>query len=159
MRISSSRDRTIRWRREQLLAEATAPAPSPSHRHREARAGDARTLAVIFAKLEEQHTAAAQAKAAAKAAAEEVNARFEEFWSLYPRKVGKIAARKAWAKAVRLAGHAAVIEGLRAQSAELAGREPQFCPHPATWLNRGSWADEPEASYFQGSFFDDEPPE
>lgn len=62
------------------------------------------------------------------------------FWKPYPRKVGKDAARKAWAQAVKRAPPETII-------AALAGYrwpdDPQFIPHPATWLNQGRWSDEP----------------
>jgi hypothetical protein len=67
---------------------------------------------------------------------------FAIFWAAYPRKVGKIAAEKAFAKAARAAGNPeAVLAGLaRATFAA----DPQYVPHPATWLNQGRWADEPD---------------
>lgn len=67
---------------------------------------------------------------------------FEEFWRTYPRKVGKPQARKAWSK---LNGHReAVVPGLVPWARYWSERaEPQFIPHPATWLNREGWNDEP----------------
>ncbi len=61
--------------------------------------------------------------------------RFTEFWTLYPRKVGKAEAEKRWAKmsvtsrviAIAAAGHLATYA--RAQGAEL-----RFIPHPATFI-------------------------
>jgi hypothetical protein len=70
---------------------------------------------------------------------------FEEFWSAYPRKDGKAAARKAWPKASkrlepeRLAAAARYWTGLW----ERAGLTKQFIPHAATWLNGERWDDEP----------------
>lgn len=72
---------------------------------------------------------------------------FEDFWSAYPRKDGKAAARKAWPKAVkrleapRLVAAARYWAGLWAK----AGVERQFIPHPATWLNGDRWNDQPPA--------------
>ena len=73
---------------------------------------------------------------------------FAEFWSAWPRKVGKAQAEKAWAKL-----HpsddlvAAILRAIAAQS-----RSPQwlkdggqFIPHPATWLNGKRWEDETDA--------------
>jgi hypothetical protein len=70
---------------------------------------------------------------------------FGEFWSAYPRKVGKDAAAKAFAKrkpdAALLAAMLAAIEAQR--SAEQWRRDGgQYIPHPATWLNQGRWQDE-----------------
>lgn len=64
------------------------------------------------------------------------------FWQTYPRKVGKAAAEKAFAKAVKAAGSAeAVLAGLERASFPA---DRQYVPHPTTWLNQGRWADEPE---------------
>jgi hypothetical protein len=70
---------------------------------------------------------------------------FDEFWSAYPRKVGKDAARKAFAKrkadASLLASMVSAIasQGLRARCER---GEEQYVPHPSTWLNEGRWQDE-----------------
>lgn len=69
---------------------------------------------------------------------------FDEFWSVYPRKVGKDAARKAWQSAVKREDPRVIANG-----AWRYGNDPnlptdkQYIPHPATWLNAGRWADEP----------------
>jgi hypothetical protein len=71
---------------------------------------------------------------------------FAEFWAAYPNKVGKAAAAKAYAKALR------DIHGPDPPSVILAGVERAkasrswvggYIPHPTTWLRRGSWDDEP----------------
>jgi hypothetical protein len=64
---------------------------------------------------------------------------FEAFWLAYPRKAKKRAALKAWDGATKRAGSAAPI------MAGLAGHrftpDPQFIPHPSTWLNCDQWLD------------------
>ena len=68
---------------------------------------------------------------------------FEAWWALYPRKVGKGAARAAWAKALRLAAPERLIQALREQvAAGVFGQEVQFVPHPRTWLTQERWEDE-----------------
>jgi len=71
---------------------------------------------------------------------------FDEFWKLYPRRVAKKAAEKAWS---RVATSEALIEqimaGLRAQLPELLKtykRDRSMVPYPATWLNGHRWMDE-----------------
>ncbi len=70
---------------------------------------------------------------------------FEEFWGVFPRKVGKLDALKAWHQ----------TEADRPPLEELIGKlkrimrsdawqDPQYRPYPATWLRRGSWTDEPQ---------------
>ena len=70
---------------------------------------------------------------------------FDEFWSLYPRKIGKGGAKKAWAKITRGVKPELIIEGARRMSADPNLPETQFIPHPSTWLNEGRWDDEPYA--------------
>jgi uncharacterized protein YdaU (DUF1376 family) len=67
---------------------------------------------------------------------------FDLFWNLYPRKVGKEAARKAFDKAVKKAPVSDIMAGLHAQLPAILATEPRFQPHPATWLNQGRWQDE-----------------
>ncbi|PRB01783.1 helix-turn-helix domain-containing protein [Microbacterium sp. MYb64] len=68
---------------------------------------------------------------------------FAEFYLIYPRKVGREAARKAFEKAVKQATPEAVIEGARRFASDPNLPDKQFIPHPATWLNAGRWDDEP----------------
>lgn len=71
-------------------------------------------------------------------------AEFEnEFWPLYPNKVGKDAARKSWEKAVGRAPVSEIMAGLRQYAAKTDDRP--WC-NPATWLNQGRWADEPASA-------------
>lgn len=72
--------------------------------------------------------------------------RFEEFWAVYPRKVGKIATRREWDK---LSPNAALVGEIVAKvqaqcaSVEWLKEGGQFIPHPRTWLAQGRWMDEP----------------
>ena len=79
-------------------------------------------------------------------AARELVAAFKAFWSQYPRKVGKPAAERAWRAHVIRGGVQPdnVLTGLDAWCAYWTARdEPQFVPHPSTWLNQHRWDDEP----------------
>lgn len=72
-------------------------------------------------------------------------ARFDEFWRLYPSKVGKKAAVTAYDRAIAEIDaddpEETIIAGLRrALPGWSSGR---FIPNPATWLNQGRWDDEP----------------
>lgn len=64
---------------------------------------------------------------------------FDKFWEVYPRKVAKGAARKAWEKIIDFG---AVIAGAERFSLD-PNREETFTPHPATWLNAERWLDDP----------------
>ena len=69
---------------------------------------------------------------------------FDRFWKAYPRKVGKPAARKAFARAIKCCDLREMSDGLRRWVIYWAERDdPQFIPHPTTWLNQERWNDEP----------------
>lgn len=70
---------------------------------------------------------------------------FDQFWSLYPRKVSKRAAQKAWDKEMKAGTDPLLIlHGLRQQLPGFARRDPQFIPHAATWIHQGRFEDEIE---------------
>lgn len=71
---------------------------------------------------------------------------FEFFWSTYPRRIGKGAARKSFEKALKLATFEEIMAGLRGQLSYYSAKEQQFIPHPSTWLNQERWADDPQPS-------------
>lgn len=68
--------------------------------------------------------------------------RFDEFWSVYPRKAGKGAAKRAWEKALCYEDVDFLIERAKAYRDD-PNREDAFTAHPATWLNQQRWDDEP----------------
>ena len=74
---------------------------------------------------------------------------FDHLWAVYPKKVGKDAARKAFAKrrpnAQLLAQMLAAVTA-QAASAAWAKDGGQYIPNPATWLNEGRWQDETAAA-------------
>lgn len=67
---------------------------------------------------------------------------FDDFWEIYPRKVGKQAAQKAFIKALKVATLDEILAGAR-KYAEDPNRVDAFTAHPTTWLNAGRWADGP----------------
>jgi len=72
--------------------------------------------------------------------------RFSEFWSLYPRKIAKAPAHKAYLKALKETDHATLIAGLTDQIGWGIFAEPRYSPHAATWLGAGRWSDERDGS-------------
>lgn len=72
---------------------------------------------------------------------------FDSFWSVVPRKTGKDAAEKAYRQKIA-AGRATpseILAGAIRWRDEAKHDDPQYVPHPATWLNRGGWEDEPRS--------------
>lgn len=75
----------------------------------------------------------------------ESNGHFARFWDAYPRRVGKGAAEKAYAKATkgRPDLHAPILVAVEIQRASPQWTKDggQFVPYPATWLNQRRWED------------------
>ncbi|MEJ5903812.1 helix-turn-helix domain-containing protein [Pseudomonas kermanshahensis] len=70
---------------------------------------------------------------------------FDRFWAIYPRKVGKSAAEKAWAKikvTIDLFDRMAASLAAWAVSTDWTKDGGQYIPHPSTWLNGKRWEDE-----------------
>jgi hypothetical protein len=73
-------------------------------------------------------------------------AEFDRFWSVYPRRVAKEAAAKAFTAALKRGIEPeTLITGAQRYAVERAGQEPRYTKHPATWLNGGCWEDEAPA--------------
>lgn len=85
-------------------------------------------------------------------------ANFDRFWSVYPKKINKESARKAW---VKIKDTDDLIETMiQALEKAKASRDWQkeqgkFIPHPATWLNNKRWEDEIDGSYGTGQKSDE----
>jgi uncharacterized protein YdaU (DUF1376 family) len=81
--------------------------------------------------------------------------RFDALWTVYPRKVGKDAAKKAFDK--RKPDDALVAQMIQAVTVQRASPQwlkdgGQFIPHLSTWLNEGRWQDEaPRQSTWGGN--------
>lgn len=77
-------------------------------------------------------------------------ATFADFWLLYPRRVAKKDAEKAWNRvspADRIKCLVSMIEWRKVWQQ----KDTQYLPHPATWLNGERWEDEIPPEYTQSS--------
>ena len=68
---------------------------------------------------------------------------FESFWKVYPRKIGKEKCRN-WFKSHKPKEDLVkqMIEAVEQQKKSKQWSDPQYIPHPYTWLNQGRWEDE-----------------
>lgn len=69
-------------------------------------------------------------------------ASFDDFWSVWPKKVAKPDAQRAWAKAVKTVPGEQIVAAAIAYRDNPGIPDKQFIPYPATWLNRAGWDDE-----------------
>ena len=67
---------------------------------------------------------------------------FDAFWEAYPKKTGKEAAKKAFARAKADIGTMLSALEVQKQSEQWTKNNGQFIPNPTTWLNQGRWEDE-----------------
>ena len=67
---------------------------------------------------------------------------FDVFWAAYPKKTGKEAARKSFARAKADIGTMLSALEVQKQSEQWTKNNGQFIPNPTTWLNQGRWEDE-----------------
>jgi hypothetical protein len=74
---------------------------------------------------------------------------FLTFWGVYPRKVGKGAARKAYRNALKRASFDEILAGAKRYAA--SSPDPEYTKHPSTWLNADCWLDEGKVIEFRTS--------
>lgn len=70
---------------------------------------------------------------------------FDEWWKQYPKKVGKLDAKKAYRAVIKQgATPQDLLDGLKRHNTNWKAKntEPQYIPHPASWLRKGRWEDE-----------------
>lgn len=73
--------------------------------------------------------------------------RFAEFYAAYPRHVDRRRAEKAWLGAIkRNTDPQRMVTAAQSYAKAKKGTEAKYIKHPATWLNAGSYDDEPEVS-------------
>jgi len=84
---------------------------------------------------------------------------FEDFWTTCPRKTAKGSARKAWLKSIKLATPEKIIQAMASYAKSMAGKDPQYIAHPATWLNAERWLDAPECQASKVDIYDLSSPE
>lgn len=66
---------------------------------------------------------------------------FEEFWPHYPKKADKTRALEVWLRDVKQEDVPKVIEAAKRYALSVAGHDPQYTKHAATWLAKGRWRD------------------
>lgn len=68
---------------------------------------------------------------------------FEKFYSVYPRKIARLDAEKAWRQMSRQYDPEKIIDGAEkfARLCDAEAKEKQYIPYPASWLRAGRWMD------------------
>jgi len=71
-----------------------------------------------------------------------LDTQFETFWMVWPKRVAKGDAKKAWTKALKDADARTIITAATEYAHSPHLPERQFIPLPATWLNGQRWLDD-----------------
>lgn len=84
---------------------------------------------------------------------DDVDAWFDDWYARYPRKVAKGAARKAFASVLkhRKVTLAELLAATDEFASSVVDKDPEYIPHPATWLNSERWADHRPAAPSQAA--------
>ena len=69
---------------------------------------------------------------------------FDEFWKMYPKRIGKQAALKAWKKMKPPVEKCMSTLQRQIDSTQWKKDGGRFIPNPSTWINQGRWDDEIE---------------
>jgi hypothetical protein len=72
----------------------------------------------------------------------DISTNFNQFWELYPRKVGKGKARQAFEKALEKTDIDTILAGVEAYVYHEGYNDMEFIAHPTSWLNGERWDDE-----------------
>ena len=82
---------------------------------------------------------------------------FEDFWAVYPQKVGKRKAEAAFGRALQRGNSSEIMLGLN-RAPTCRQWADGYVPYPATWLNEDRWLDEPSniVPMTAGSISDDD---
>jgi len=131
--------------RRRRSGDSTEPDPNPpSDGSQDVRANTSRTPSEV------RHPDPTRPVSTTSSATADAAAKFDVFWALYPKKVKKEDARKAWTAVLRkkvTPDH--LIDALRQHVAmwRNTNQDPKYIPHPASWLRSGSYNDELEQTH------------
>jgi hypothetical protein len=129
------------WEKRQYKSDTDVTAAERSRRYREkhrdvTRDGDASRHASASVSVSDSVSVSVSKKEKASSDFE-----FEDFWNIWPNKVGKPAALKAFVAARKRAGLDAIVEGVFAY---IRDKPPdRSWLNPATFLNQNRWEDQP----------------
>ena len=76
---------------------------------------------------------------------------FNKFWTTYPRKIGKAAAKQSFFTALQKTNADKIIEASRDFGNSMQDQEKKFIPHPRTWLRQKRWEDVLEIPEINGT--------
>ena len=80
------------------------------------------------------------------------NDHFNEFWKLYPRKIGKSVCSKKYKIALKKVKHEELITSLKDHVTGWKNTDLEYIPHPSTWLNQERWNDVVEQPEVKAKF-------
>ena len=101
------------------------------------------SVSIPDCKTDQAKVIAKEAKEKSKAVNQEADRLFALFWAVWPKRVAKAPARKAWGKLKDQPAILALIKlDLEARAKAGAWDDAKYIPNPATYLNQQRWNDE-----------------
>lgn len=128
-------------RRDGVTSRRDVALPSRNITHSRSRVQS--TEAEAEAKTEESPSLRSGGRGATTALTKAVDDGFEAFWRVYPKKVGKGAARASWAK-LKPSGDIVQAVERQKRSKQWLREGGRYIPNPTTWLNQQRWEDSPD---------------
>lgn len=137
------------WQEHQTVRAAKSKFPDPSEGFKHLQADEnickqVQTNVPVFDNRESIIDNRESIHDQARKRAESVPDGFDDFWAVYPRKVSKQSAVKAW-KAAKVSPEliGQIVKDVKRRcETEWKGADMQYIPHPATYLNQRRWEDE-----------------
>jgi len=133
-------NKPVAWDKRQRASDTSAERVA---KHREAKKHASNVYVTLQKRQVETETETEITPLANKKPLADTPPGFAEFWSAYPKKVGKGEAEKVWRKA-GVNGHLTdVLSAVAAQkqSDQWKKDNGQYIPNPATWINQRRWED------------------
>ena len=136
----------VAWNERQYKSDTSAER-TRAYRERMKRHGD---VTVTAQETDTDSDSDAEVKTSSSVSViPKVEADFADFWEVYPNKVGKLDAMKAWKKVKPNLNDVLRALSWQKNSDKWQKNNGQFVPNPSTYINQGRWLDEPVA---EGAF-------
>lgn len=145
-------NKPVAWEKRQFDSDTSAERVR-KHREEKKRSCNVTSNGDVTPQRQRQRQSQRQTLTPSATTAASTDDRFENFWSAYPKKTGKEAARKSWSKVPKPADTLqAILKALvwQRESEQWNKEGGQFIPNPATYLNQQRWLDEPPAQVANG---------
>lgn len=134
----------VNWDKHQRIRAKRSKYPAPGESGQHLTTNDDKCLYNPIQSESESQSQSESNPPTGKVALEE----FERFWAVYPRKLGRKEAYRAFEKALTVTDLDRILSAVEQHKTCPQWRREggQYIPYPATWLNQCRWEDETEVN-------------